>query len=197
MNYRQSVSTMVMIAALAPALPSHAAGSAVLPDPQKVYSETEAIQIGWPMMAGPYGNYQPLRTKIPIVDDLAEVRQVWKTKGLRLGNCKSGTGMDGRIEQTFGPEATLTPGSWASVIVADGKAFAASFRPVGEFVEVENADGKGKTTRYKVRMDAEDVVVAVDFRTGKTLWMATEPGGVLWGAAYEFTGAVTGQRTTK
>jgi hypothetical protein len=64
------------------------------------------------------------------------------------------------------------------VIAADGKVFAASFRPTGPWFECDFPDG----TPAKVRVDAEDIVVAMDFRTGHTLWVAAELGGILtWG----------------
>ncbi|MEI8121558.1 MAG: PQQ-binding-like beta-propeller repeat protein [bacterium] len=166
---------------LAADLSAEVSAKADAPDLNRHYSEAEAIRIGWPAMTGPYGNYQPVRTKIPIVDDLVESRLVWKSQGLRLGNCKSAVGRGSRPETHYGPQATSIPGSWASLIVADGKVFAASFRPVGEFFEIEESDAKGQTTKSKIRLDAEDVVVAVDFHTGKTVWTATEPGGILTG----------------
>jgi outer membrane protein assembly factor BamB len=193
MNYRQSVSTMVMIAALAPALPSHAAGSAVLPDPQKVYSETEAIQIGWPMMAGPYGNYQPLHTATPIVDDASQIKKVWTTEGLRLGTCKQGTGFGKAMgsartmEGYLGPTAKTHPGSWGGVIVAEGKVFAAGVRPTGEWVEVEYPD----KSKGKIRPASEDFVAAVDFQTGKKIWESVEPDGALWGGGKRMAHQVT------
>jgi len=168
-----------------------ATGKSAPPDPQRISTEAEAISIGWPAMTGPYGNYQPVRTKIPIVDNLAEARLVWKSQGLRLGNCKSAVGRGSRAEAHFGPQATSIPGSWASLIVAEGRVFGASFRPVGEFFEIEESDAKGKTTKSKIRLDAEDIVVAVDFHTGKTVWTATEPGGILTGG-----GKRTGHQVT-
>lgn len=186
-------STLLLAAsAFGPAMAADpATGKSDPPNPQKFYTEAEAIRIGWPAMTGPYGNYQPIRTKIPIVEDLAESRIVWQTKGLRLGNCKSAVGRGSRPEAHYGPQATSIPGSWASLIVADGKVFAASFRPVGEFFEIEESDAKGQTTKSKIRLDAEDIVVAVDFHTGKTVWTATEPGGILTGG-----GKRTGHQVT-
>ncbi len=149
--------------------------------PQKVYSEAEAIQIGWPQLAGPLSNFSPVKTDIPLVDDLSKVTVAWTTENLGLGIGKQSTAfgkamVTSQIERYLGPDSKAPPGSWAGVIVAEGKVFASSMRPTGPFVEVEYPDKKAK-----VRVDAEDLVVAVDFLTGKKLWEAAEPGSVLWG----------------
>ncbi|GDY12877.1 hypothetical protein LBMAG53_17550 [Planctomycetota bacterium] len=150
-------------------------------DPTKVYSEAEAIQIGWPALAGPFSNFSPVKTEVRLVDDLATVTVAWTCEGLGLGIGKQSTDfgksmVTSRIENYLGPNSKAAPGSWAGAIVAEGKVFASSMRPAGEFVEVEYPDRKAK-----VRVDAEDLVVAVDFLTGKKLWEAAEPGSVLWG----------------
>ena len=149
--------------------------------PQKVYSEAEAIQIGWPQLAGPLSNFSPVKTDIPLVDDLSKVTVAWTTENLGLGTGKQSTDfgkamVTSRIESYLGPDSKSHPGTWAGVIVGEGKVFASSMRPTGPFVEVEYPDKKAK-----VRVDAEDLVVAVDFLTGKKLWEAAEPGSVLWG----------------
>ena len=157
------------------------ADKSAAPDPQKVYSEAEAVQIGWPQLAGPLSNFSPVKTDIPLVDDLSKVTVAWTTENLGLGIGKQSTDfgkamVTSRIESYLGPDSKSHPGSWAGVIVGEGKVFASSMRPTGPFVEVEYPDKKAK-----VRVDAEDLVVAVDFLTGKKLWEAAEPGSVLWG----------------
>jgi hypothetical protein len=52
--------------------------------------------------------------------------------------------------------------------------FGSSFRPVGPVAEASLPDGAAK-----FRLDAEDLVIALDAKTGKTLWKAAEPGGLL------------------
>ena len=153
------------------------------PDPQKTYTEKEAIEIGWPSLAGPYSNFLPLRTDAGIVDDLGKVTIAWESQTPDLGIGKQGTpfgksfASGTQIARYLGAEATRHPGNWAGVIVAEGKVFGASFRPVGLGMECDFAD----KVATKVRVDAEDFVVAMDFNTGKTLWLTAEPGGMLVG----------------
>jgi len=156
-------------------------GKSAGPDPQRVYTEAEAIQIGWPSLAGPFSNFSPAKTDVRLVEDLATATVAWTSENLGLGTGKQSTGfakamVTSRIETYLGPGGKTHPGSWAGVIVGEGKVFASSMRPTGPFVEVEYPDKKAK-----VRVDAEDLVVAVDLLTGKKLWEAAEPGSVLWG----------------
>ena len=157
------------------------AGKPAGPDPQRVYTEAEAIQIGWPSLAGPFSNFSPVKTDVRLVDDLANATVAWTSENLGLGIGKQSTDFSkamvtSRIERYLGPDSKAHPGTWAGVIVGEGKVFASSMRPTGPFVEVEYPDKKAK-----VRVDAEDLVVAVDLLTGKKLWEASEPGSVLWG----------------
>lgn len=91
--------------------------------------------------------------------------------GLKMFRTAEATG------RAFSPEAEGHPGSWAAPIVADGRVYASSWRPAGDFHEVRFPDGE----TARVRLDAEDILVAIDFGTGQTLWKAAEPGGLLNG----------------
>lgn len=160
------------------------AASATEPtDQQKVFTEAQAVQIGWPALAGPLGNFQPLPTAEPIVDDLAKATVAWESGSADLGICKQGTPFNKsfvsgeKITRYLGVDAKRHPGNWAGVIVAEGKVFGASFRPTGPGMECDFAD----KVPAKVRVDAEDFVMAMDFHTGKTLWLSAEPGGMLTG----------------
>jgi len=153
------------------------------PDPARVYSQIQAARIGWPSLAGPYGTFLPVRTDVPLVDDLSEAAIAWVSENADLGIGKQGTPFGKSfqsgvaVQNYLGPHAGRHPGNWAGAIAADGKVFAASFRPTGPYRECDFPDG----TPAKVRIDAEDFVVAIDFHTGHTLWQAAEPGGILTG----------------
>ncbi|MEI7766922.1 MAG: hypothetical protein WCJ97_05740, partial [Phycisphaerae bacterium] len=66
-------------------------GKSAGPDPQRVYTEAEAIQIGWPALAGPFSNFSPAKTDIRLVDDLASATVAWTTENLGLGIGKQST----------------------------------------------------------------------------------------------------------
>jgi len=156
---------------------------ATRPDPDRVYPQTRAVQIGWPSLAGPYGTFLPVRTDVPLVDDLSQATIAWVSENADLGIGKQGTPFHKSFQsgvnvlKYLGPDAGRHPGNWAGVIAAGGKVFAASLRPTGRYFECDFPDG----TPAKVRVDAEDIVVAMDFHTGHTLWLAAEPGGILTG----------------
>ncbi len=153
------------------------------PDPDRIYPPDQAVRIGWPALAGPYGTFLPVRADVPLVDDLSQATIAWVSENADLGIGKQGTpfhksfqsGLN--VRNYLGPEAGRHPGNWAGAIAADGKVFAASFRPTGPPLECDFPDG----TPAEVHVNAEDVVVAIDFHTGHTLWLAAESGGILTG----------------
>ena len=157
--------------------------AAARPDPNRVYPQDRTIKIGWPSLAGPYGTFLPVRTDVPLVNDLSKAAIAWISENGDLGIGKQGTPFHKSfqsgvaVRKYLGPDAGRHPGNWAGVIAAEGKVFAASFRPTGRWFECDFPDG----TPAKVRVDAEDIVVAIDFDTGHTLWVAAEPGGILTG----------------
>ena len=144
-------------------------------DPAKTYTQAQALQIGWPQLAGPLNNFQALPIDTPLVEDLRQAKRLWESDCADLGRAKGGSQAFRRVEQ-FTAEAMAKhgshPGSWAGVIVGDGLVYAASWRPAGEWVTVAG---------NKVRLDAEDFVVAIDPLTGKTKWQTFEAGGILKG----------------
>ncbi len=144
------------------------------PDAHRVYPPDQTEQIGWPSLAGPYGTFLPVRTNVPLVDDLSQATIAWVSENADLGIGKQGTPFHKSfrsgvtVQKYLGPDAGRHPGNWAGMIAANGKVFAASFRPSGPWFECDLPDG----TPAKVRVDAEDIVVAMDFHTGHTLWVA-------------------------
>ena len=144
-------------------------------DGDKVYAEAEALRIGWPQLAGPFSTFASAQVATPLVDDLSKARKLWESECRDLGRAKGGSQAYRRVDQ-FTADAMARmgshPGSWAGLIAADGMVFCASWRPAGEWVNVQG---------NKVRLDAEDLVVALDALTGKTRWLTAEPGGILKG----------------
>ena len=170
---------LVVMATFLPCAATAAALGAALADPQRTYSEEDAWRIGWPMLQGPCGNFLPLRTGTPLVDDLLKARVLWISSENDFGSAKTGsktfaTAAD--VTARLGSEAAVRPGNWAGVIVADGRVFGASFRPAGRVYE---GTVKGGDAVAKFRLDAEDLLIALDARSGKLLWKAVEPGGLV------------------
>jgi outer membrane protein assembly factor BamB len=139
--------------------------------------------MGWPQANGPDGNFNPRRYGHGLVDDLADARLLWASAETDLGFAKgSVSGYLGLLIK-YHPSH---PGSCAGPIVADGKVFATSFRPAGD-VWAENTPQlrnvkkpftpeEQQTLRGQLRIEADDLLLAVDQKTGRTLWKAVEPG---------------------
>jgi outer membrane protein assembly factor BamB len=149
-------------------------------DSASTVTTEQAWQLGWPSMQGPYGNFAVPRTEQALVDDLADARLVWESEEKDFGRAKHTTGAfkgEGKVAALLGPDAVAHPGGWAAPIIAEGKLFAASFRPAGPIYDVKTLFD----TTEKARLEAEDLLIALDAKTGLTLWKAAEPGGFVWG----------------
>ena len=140
----------------------------------------QAWRLGWTAMQGPFGNFLAPRTGLELVDDLADARLLWESQEKDFGRAKHTTGSfkaKGKVTALLGPDAAARPGGWAAPIIAEGKLFATTFRPAGKIYDVKTLFG----TVEKAHLEAEDLVIALDAKTGKTVWKAAEPGGFVWG----------------
>ncbi|HIM35617.1 MAG TPA: hypothetical protein EYM33_08805 [Pseudomonadales bacterium] len=157
-------------------------------------SEEEAWELGWPTMQGPYGNFQVPRTGAKLVDDLSKAKLVWESEDKDFGRAKHTTGAfkakspAGRAQKMLdilGPNPKATPGGWAAPIIAEGKLFVTTFKPAGKLYDVQSPayddESKKNPTAVKAYLEANDMLIALDAKTGKTLWKASEPGGFVWG----------------
>ena len=139
------------------------------------YSQAQALKIGWPQLAGPFSTFACVPVSTPLVDDLSKASLLWESDFKDLGRAKGGSQAYRRVDQFTAQNFAKMgshPGSWAGLIVSDVKVYASSWRPVGDWIDVQG---------HKVRLDAEDFVVAIDALTGKTRWLSAEPGGILKG----------------
>lgn len=153
-------------------------------------SSENAWELGWPRMQGPFGNFRVPQTGAELVDDLSQAKLVWESETNLFGRAKHTTGTfksstpEGRVQKildVLGPEPTAaTPGGWAAPIIAEGKLFATSFKPAGKLYDVKTFGGENPPTA-KAHLEANDLTIAIDAKTGKTLWIAEEPGGFVWG----------------
>jgi outer membrane protein assembly factor BamB len=138
----------------------------------------------WPQANGPHGNFNPRRYGHKLVDDLKDARQVWVSEDRDLGFAKGSA--SGYVNHLTAVDTH--PGSASGLIVAEGKVFAATYRPSGEAwaeraVIIERALQSGKFTPAQVEaikrnaaIDADDLVIAYDLKTGKVAWKGEEKG---------------------
>jgi outer membrane protein assembly factor BamB len=125
----------------------------------------------WPSYAGANGAFAA-PADIALTGDISQAKPVWDSEEQRVGYGKTATtGVSGE----FGD---LPPAGVASPIVADGAVILSYFSPSGDVLDAEfqardkNRDPSGQ--RYKV--SADDVVLAIDARTGRTLWKFVAAG---------------------
>jgi len=149
-------------------------------------TEAQAWKLGWPQMQGPHGNFRAAQTGAALVDDLSKARLVWESETRDFGRAKHTTGTfksktpQGRAQKILdilGPDARATPGGWAAPIIGQGKLFVSTFKPAGKLYDIQTLDGP----TARAHLEANDLLIALDAKTGKTLWRATEPGGFVWG----------------
>lgn len=136
----------------------------------------------WPQENGPFGNFNPRRYGTKLVDDLRDARKLWVSESNDLGRAKGSS--TGYVDMLADP--TTHAGSASGLIVAEGKVFASSFRPRGEMwpekqVRLATVIGKYSGDRLaalkrNTALDADDLTIAIDLKTGKTVWKAVEEG---------------------
>jgi len=134
----------------------------------------------WPQANGPFGNFNPRRYGHKLVNELNRARQLWVSETRSLGRAKGS--VSGYVDMLADP--TTHAGSASGLIVAEGKVFASSFRPRGEVwtdkqVSIVRDIGKYSGERLEAlkrntAVDADDVTVAIDLKTGETVWEAVE-----------------------
>ena len=148
----------------------------------------------WPCYQGPNGNFSASDCNLTLVDDLAQAKLLWKSEEptpvgagqskrygghgwhtISLGNYKAVTiPLAGGGTVTSGGGVPLPSGGCASPVMADGRLFVSYFVPTGEVVDAgeqtKRDKGPGTWTPDYWKVDAHDVILAIDPATGKTLW---------------------------
>ena len=116
------------------------------------------------------------------MDDLKEARALWTSADALLGFCKGSS--SGYVSHLADPKSH--PGTGSGLFVAEGKVFASSFRPRGSVwpenhpnigVSFKSGKWSGEQAAALQRnspYDADDLTIALDLQTGKTLWQAVE-----------------------
>lgn len=136
----------------------------------------------WPQENGPFGNFNPRQYGIKLVEDPAQIKMVWVSEEKELGMGRAG--VEGFHRLKF---KGVTPGTSTGLILAEGKVFASSSVPSGTvwsqgfFKDGDEKAAKATSEQveaYKsnARIDADDFTVAIDMKTGKTVWKTVEAG---------------------
>jgi outer membrane protein assembly factor BamB len=139
-----------------------------------------AMEPDWPQANGPFGNFTPRQYGVKLVDDLGQAKQLWVSETKALGRAKGSA--SGYVSMLADP--TTHAGSSSGLIVAEGKLFASSFRPHGDVwtekqvriaMDLKKFTGeKLEALKRNTAVDADDLTVAIDLKTGKTAWEAIE-----------------------
>jgi outer membrane protein assembly factor BamB len=157
-----------------------ALGASALAFPDFVQAASGDATPAWPQENGPFGNFNPRQYRVKLVDDLKDAKQLWVSEQNELGRAKGSS--SGYTDMLADP--TTHAGSSSGLIVADAKVFASSFRPRGgvwaeKQVRIVNDLGRFTGDRLEAlkrntAIDADDLTVAIDLKTGKTVWKAVE-----------------------
>jgi hypothetical protein len=116
-----------------------------------------ALAADWPQFTGPNGNFtMPALTK-PLVDDAAKARLLWESDEKDLPAAKLYV-----VNKLPRPS-----GGMQSLVVADGRVIFAYMMPSGDVLANEKA---GKAGELDQKLLSDDTILAVDAKTGKTLW---------------------------
>ena len=171
----------------------HAADGPVAKQPTTAtLTPAQAWKIGWPCLFGPNGNWSAKPSGQKLVDDISKVRHVWRSEQ-RIPTSKANNAGD---PDWASQEPFSIGGGGASPILVDGRAYLVYFDPTGEAMdEIERYGGTRWNDGFRLRsyeyrerlerngatrvglIEADDVVLCVDARTGKTLWKRHLKGG--------------------
>jgi outer membrane protein assembly factor BamB len=112
----------------------------------------------WPQFTGPNGNFTMPALTTPLVDDAGQARLLWESEERELPAAKL-------YIQNKLPRPS---GGMQSLVVADGRVIFAYMMPSGDDLANEKTGNGGCPLDRKLVSD--DTILAVDCKTGKTLW---------------------------
>ena len=122
---------------------------------------------GWPMVSGPYGNFNPRRYGHELVDSFSQARLLWKSDTGVLGM--------GKMFLKGGGAGNMPPGTASGVLVAQGMVMGNGFAPRGHVLPFGVATGGNLEKIQSLwSVEADDLFVAYDQRTGRTIWQVNE-----------------------
>lgn len=158
----------------------------IMPDAALTRSNALPHDKGWPSFLGPVNTGVAAQsTGVKLTETPSAARLIWKTEETDIGH---GIGAISRFMHTW-PHASTTRTSTgsSSPILAEGKVFFSYYVPsaarenparLAEFAEASGLAVADLPDYAKEKIDlaADDIVLAVDAATGKTLWKAVMKG---------------------
>jgi len=133
---------------------------------------------GWPMVSGPYGNFNPRQYGCTLVDSLGQARVLWKSDTGVLGM--------GKMFRKGGGSGNQPPGTSSGVLVAQGLVMGNGYQPrangralpfEGRSLKDEARSATGEKLEKLLSLwsvESDDLFVAYDQRTGRTVWQVNE-----------------------
>jgi len=146
-----------------------------------VFSLTVTAATDWPQYGGPDGRWVANAGDRQYLKDWSKARLLWKSETNEIG---PGRGQAPRYGfRNADPKGINHWGGAASPIIADGTLYQVYLRPVGDVYNKAVVDKIANDKRHSERegfsiehlrrnfsIEAETVVVAIDQKTGKTVW---------------------------
>ena len=130
----------------------------------------------WPQNSGPNGNFSISPEGLKLVEDVSKVKKLWLSEYSEIGFGKYGA-MGRKFLRDNPGKAGIAPfGGMSWPVVADGIVFQTHFRAY--YIQGVPAGSLG-TKSFETF--ADDVLVAMDAASGKTLWKAEhKKSGLCW-----------------
>jgi outer membrane protein assembly factor BamB len=127
----------------------------------------------WPQFTGASGGFTIAGPDQPLVEKIADMRLLWVSDFHGLGVTKFGARSRGSIIKL--PAEAQFIGGWSSPIAAQGLVFCAFYKPGGkpapaDVVRPAGPSGDSMTPAMQY-LRADDGLVAIDAKTGKTCWV--------------------------
>jgi hypothetical protein len=126
----------------------------------------------WPQWTGTNGSFTIAGPKEPMVERIADMKQLWLSEFHGLGVAKFGA--RSRKSVTGLAEESQFIGGWSNPIAAEGMIFCAFYKPGGKpgpkTGKPIGPAGEAMTPAMEF-LRADDGVVALDAETGKTRWL--------------------------
>jgi outer membrane protein assembly factor BamB len=136
-----------------------ALSGSVLSDTEMAKTNAIAPDLGWPALRGPYANHRAQETRHELVDDIRLARLVWFSEE----KIPAGAGAELQGGTLYGFSIFNSP------VIGEGKVFFNTAFRTGEAMG-DPVTREGSWTGSPQPILADEVVMAIDAASGKTLW---------------------------